>query len=135
MAAQTPTLMVLQAAQALNNHQHSNGSVSFTFTLPDYDIREPHAIKLLFVIGAAKPVICQSNLVAPQLFNGQLFPLIGTSVQYSNVYVPVRNNWIGGTIELNFRSLSGGKLEKAENLVIGLHLAPIKYLALWGHRC
>lgn len=127
--------MVLQASQAVNDHTHSDGSISFTFTLPDYDIQDPHAIKLLFVSGHKQIIICQSNLVAPQLLNGQLFPLIGTSIQYSNVYVPVRSNSIGGTIELNIRPLHGGKLDKPENLVIGLHLAPTKDLTLWAHRC
>lgn len=135
MSLQTPALLVLQTSNALDYQLHGDGSVTFSFALPDFfDATKPHALKLLFLTGAKQTLLCSSNLVAPQALDGELRPLLGTSNADSNVYIPVRTNLVAAVGELNIRPLDGEKLSKLENLVMALHLVPTNELALWGHR-
>ena len=105
----------------------SDGTASLSYCLPQpFDLEEPHAVKLLYIKGPKKHVVCQANFLELQGFNREPMMILGTSITGTNVYVPVRTNYIAAVGWITIANLDGTPIDKLENTTLALHLIPMR---------
>ena len=107
----------------------SDGTAALSYCLPEpFDLKEPHAVKLLYIKGPKKHVVCTANFIELQGFNREPMMILGTSVTGSNVYIPVRTNYIAAVGWITISHLDGTPIEKLENTILALHLVPMSHV-------
>ena len=90
----TPIVLTIRSVDSGVGYElQDNGTAALSYVLPQaFDLQEPHAVKLLYIKGPKKHVVCVANFIEPQGFNRDPMGVLGTSASDSNVYVPLRTN-------------------------------------------
>ena len=123
----TPIVLTIRSVDSGVKYEiQSDGSASLSYCLPQaFDLKEPHAVKLLYIKGPKKHVVCTANFIELQGFNREPVMVLGTSVTGSNVYIPLRTNYVAGVGWITISHLDGSPIDKLENTILALHLVPM----------
>lgn len=127
MVLKTPIVLTIRTIDSGVAYDiQSDGSASLSYCLPEpFDLDEPHAVKLLYIKGPKKHVACVANFIETQGFNREPLNVLGTSVANSNVYVPIRSNYITAVGWLTLFNLDGTPIESLDPTILALHLVPL----------
>ena len=130
----TPLVVSVCSRQADYFTLRADGTVSLSYKLPNgLLLREPHYAKLLFVHGLDEaPLGLVCPFVQTQSVDGNPKGQLGTSLAQSNVYVPVRDNYISATGWLQLARLDGFPIRRLSPVVLAIHLVPASQLPLLG---
>ena len=126
----TPIVLTIRSVDSGVGYEiQSDGSASLSYCLPEpFDLSEPHAVKLLFIKGPEKHVICEANFVEPQGFNREPATVLGTSVAGSNVYIPLRSNYVPAVGWLTLSNLDATPIDQLQPTILALHLVPMSHV-------
>ena len=127
MVLKTPIVLTIRSADSGVGYDiQSDGTAALSYCLPEpFDLDEPHAVKLLYIKGPKKDVICTANFVELQGLNREPMMVLGTSVTGTNVYVPVRGRYIAAVGWITLHHLDGSPIEKLVPTTLALHLVPM----------
>ena len=130
MPLKTPNVLTIRTLDSGVAYEiQSDGSASLSYCFPEpFDLQEPHAVKLLYIKGPKKHVVCVANFIEPQGFNRDPMGVLGTSASDSNVYVPLRTNYLPAVGWFTLFHLDGTPIESLNTTVLALHLVPMKHI-------
>ena len=77
------------------------------------------------MIGSRQYLFVLSDLVQPQDLDGQMQPVLGSSVEDSNSWVPLASTYVPSAGWLRFSSVLGQPINRMDNVVIWIEIAPI----------
>ena len=123
----TPIVLTIRSVDSGVGYElQENGTAALSYILPQaFDLQEPHAVKLLYIKGPKKHVICCANFIETQGLNREPAMVLGTSVAGSNVYIPVRSNYFAGVGWLTLSNLDGSRIDELHPTILAVHLVPI----------
>ena len=128
MSLKTPIVLTIRSSDSGVGYDiQSDGTASLSYILPEaFDLQEPHAVKLLYVKGPKKDVMCCANFIEPQCLNRDPVQVLGTSINSSNVYIPLRTNYVTSVGWFIISHLDGTSMRRADPIVLALHLVPTR---------
>ena len=126
----TPITLTIRSTDSGVAYEIENdGCASLSYCLPEpFDLQGPHAVKLLYIKGPKKDVVCYANFIELQGFNREPMMVLGTSVAGSNVYIPVRTNYIAAVGWITIAHLDGSPITKLHPTTLALHLVPMSHV-------
>ena len=71
MGLKTPIVLTIRSLDSGVAYQpQGDGSAALSYCFPEpFDLWQPHAMKLLYVHGPKKPIVCCASFLEPQAFN------------------------------------------------------------------
>ena len=126
MSLKTPIVLTIRSVDSGVAYEiQSDGTASLSYCLPEpLDLHEPHAVKLLYIKGPEKHVFCCANFIEPQGFNRDPVTVLGTSITGTNVYIPLRTNYITAVGWFTLSNLDGTPIDRLDPTILALHLVP-----------
>lgn len=122
----------IRSVDSVYYNLRGDGTASLSYSFPeDMDLARPHAIKIIYINGPKKPVFINSNFIELQGLNSTLMMLLGTSLPNSNVYVPIRSNYISRVGWMIIHNMDGSPITQLDPINIGLHIVPVISLPTW----
>ena len=131
MSLKTPVVLTIRSKDSgVSYALGRDGSASLSYCFPEpLSLREDHSVKLLYVMGPSQHVVVKANFVENQGFNQDPLMILGTSISGSNVYIPVRLDYITAIGWLTISNLDGSPMDEAEPIVLALHFVPTRLVS------
>ena len=90
----------------------------------DYRFDKPHVVKIRCFHGSRSHVFCSVDFVEASDVNGELVPLLGSSIEGSNSWVPLSNGYIPAHGWIRFWSVYDSDIKRLGNVTIWIEIVP-----------
>lgn len=91
-----------------------------------YILEGTYMVRLQAVHGTKKPLAICAPFVKPQDFDGSLRPILGTTIDGGNSFVPLSANYIPSTTWLSVETMDNTTFNNTAKLVFFIRFAPVE---------